>query len=146
MTLAAIPNKNIQIRRYPLKSAQTTVQGDGVYLDTNGDVLICGADPATIAGFQMHDYNSNLDVDIYSSEVLVALAYSGSTFILEATSAPTNANEGIAYGGVFTSGANTIDLTDTTNTCYILERAITDWSDWNAGEVSVELDTRQFQA
>lgn len=120
-TQAAIPNKNTQIRKYPLASGQTTVEGDVVYLDGSGDVTICSADPATILGFQAHDYNSNLEVDIYSGEVLVYVAYPGSTFWLEASTTVTQANEGQQYGIVVTSGSVAVDISDTTNVVLTVE-------------------------
>jgi len=141
-TTPAIPNKNVQLRKYPLKSAQTTVLGDIVYLDTNGDVLICGADPATALGFQMHDYNGNLDVDIYDDEVIVACAYPGSTFWLEGTSDPVQAYEGISYGVVVTSGAVQVDITDTSNLVFVVERVDTTR---NLYEVSVLAAVAQLQ-
>lgn len=122
MAQTAIPNKNVQLRQYPLKTSQTTVLGDAVYLDTNGDVLICGADPATILGFQMMDYNANLEVDVYSDHVIVACAMPGSTFWLPGTSTFTQANEGQQYGIVTTTGAVTVDLTDTSNVVFVVER------------------------
>lgn len=121
-TTPAIPNKNVQLRKYPLKTSQTTVEGDMVYLDTNGDVLTVGADPATVLGFQMHDYNGALEVDIYDDEVIVACAYPGSTFWLEGTSDPTQAAEGQQYGAVVTSDAIQVDLTDTDNIVFQVER------------------------
>lgn len=124
-TTPAIPNKNVQLREYDLKTSQTTVEGDIVYIDSNGDVLICGADPATALGFQMHDYNSNLDVDIYNDRVIVACAYPGSTFWLEGTTDPLQAHEGQSYGVVVTSGSVTVDITDTSNIVFVVERVDT---------------------
>ena len=137
-----IPNKNPQIRKYPLKSGQTTVEGDAVYLDASGDIVICGGDPATILGFQAHDYNANLEVDIYSGEVLVYVAAPGSTFWMEGTSNPSQNNEGQKYGIITTSGGVKVDLTDTTNTRLFVESVDTTR---NLFEVSILPGNAQLQ-
>ncbi len=82
MALAAIPNKGRRIRRFPVESSATYVEGAIVLLDANGELVLAGADPAVILGFAAHGaVLSVLDPD--PGFGLVYVAYPDSTFLLE---------------------------------------------------------------
>lgn len=114
MALPAIPNKNVQIRRYPIASGETPEEGGLVYL-VAGEITVCGADPALIAGIYMSVLTADMDFDPYEGDGLVALAYSGSTFLMSGTSNPTAANIGEDYGVSYDANERVqVDITDTT--------------------------------
>ena len=57
------------VRHYPEASGETWTRGAFVYIDTNGDMAECGADPATIAGWALSDAAEVAGTD---QEVLLA--------------------------------------------------------------------------
>ena len=87
MALPAIPNKGRRIRRFPLESSATYVEGAPVLLDGNGEIIEAGADPATILGFAAHDAVL-IELDPDPGFALVFVAYPDSTFFLEGLSDP----------------------------------------------------------
>ena len=145
-TLACVPNKNVQIRQYPLKTGETFVTGDAVMLHTDGTVKACAANPTAILGFALSDYSGALDVDIYGGDVPVAVAEPGSTFILKASGAVTDANVGVNYGITITSGSTAVNLGEESNTCFIVHRAIpaAESGEDHMVEVSIESGTLQL--
>ncbi len=87
MALPAIPNTGRRIRRFPLESAATYVEGAPVLLDANGELVEAGADPAVILGFAAHDAVL-VELDPDPGFALVFVAYPDSTFFLEGLSDP----------------------------------------------------------
>lgn len=140
--LPGTPNKNRQLRQYALASAETPVDGQGVFL-VAGEVTVVGTDPATVLGFATAVEPSSLGFDPYAGEVLVWVAYPGSTFWLKGTSAPVVANIGVQYGITAVSDVAQVDITDTTNLVVVVEDIDTDW---NMFEVSILASVRQLQA
>ena len=140
--LPLTPNKNRQLRRYALASAETPVDG-GIVLLVAGEVTVAGADPAVILGFATAVEPSSLTFDPYDGDVLVWVAYPGSTFWMKGTSNPVLANIGVQYGITVVTEVAQIDITDTTNKRLVVEDIDTDW---NLFEVSVLAANRQLQA
>jgi len=121
--LPAIPNEGRIVRRYPLASGETPLEGGAVYLVT-GEITVCGADPATILGFAAHDYPGALEIDPYNGDMLVYVAGPDSTFWMQASTTPTDYSYvGTAYGVAHeaTTEVTYVDITDTTNTCVTVE-------------------------
>ena len=87
MALPAIPNTGRRIRRFPLESAATYVEGAPVLLDANGEIIEAGADPAVILGFAAHDAVL-VELDPDPGFALVFVAYPDSTFFLEGLANP----------------------------------------------------------
>lgn len=140
--LPPTPNKNRQLRRYQLTASETPVDG-GIVLLASGKVSVAGADPAAVLGFATAVEPSSLTFDPYNGEVLVWVAYPGSTFWMKGTSNPTVANIGVQYGITVVSEVAQVDITDTTNLVLVVEDIDTDW---NMFEVSVLASVRQLQA
>lgn len=122
MAFPAYPNLRQVIRPYPLADDAAFVEGAAVVLDA-GEVDECDADPTSILGFALHDAGADPDPTV----MLVALATPESTFVLQGTSAPVAADEGVLYGLVKDSdGVWTVDKTDTTNVRVIVEKVYID--------------------
>jgi len=142
MALPAVPNKNTQIRRYPIASGETPEEGGLVYL-VAGEITVCGADPSLIAGFYMSILTADMDFDPYEGDGLIALAYSGSTFLLSGSSNPAAANIGEDYGVAYDGNEVAyVDLTDTTNVVFNVEAIDTTRQLF---EVSVLSSVRQLE-
>lgn len=140
--LPGTPNKNRQLRRYGLTASQTPVDGEGVLL-VSGLISVVGADPALILGFATAVEPDSLTFDPYDGDVLVWVAYPGSTFWLKGTSNPVVANVGAKFGITADTGVAQVDITDTVNTRLLVEDIDTDW---NMFEVSILAANRQLQA
>lgn len=93
MKLPAFPNTGREIREYMLAEAADFLEGAAVLLD-GGEVDECGADPALITGFALHDAGA----DPFPDRLLVALASSKATFFIEGDRAPLLSDEGESYG------------------------------------------------
>ena len=93
MAQPAICNKGRQVRDYPLDGAATFVEGAAVLL-SGGEVEECGADPAAILGFALHDAGALPN----ETRVLVALATAEATFWLQGTANPALTDIGAKYG------------------------------------------------
>lgn len=115
--IPAIPDEGRCIRRYPLASGESPLEGAAVYLVT-GEVTVCGDDPATVLGFMAHDSpGSALAIDPYNGDVLVYVAKPGSTFWMSGSSDPTDLSAiGASYGVAHeaTTEVTYVDLTETT--------------------------------
>jgi len=149
LALAAVPNRNVLIKSFPMKTNEAVKEGSAVVLDANGEVTVCGADPALIAGFALHGAGSGtsavLEIDIYSGDILVALAYPGSTFWLGASAQLAVDDVGVEYGIVAdASGPWVVDLTETTNTRVRIEQIDLTRYSQGLAEVSVLTANRQF--
>ena len=143
MALPLTPNKQREIRRYPLKSGETPVEGGIALIEiASGTVVVAGADPALIAGFFTSPDPATLSFDPYSPDVLIWLAYPGSTFWMEGTSNPVQANVGNKFGIGVSVEVAIVDITDTVNTRLLVEDIDTDL---NLFEVSVLAANRQLQ-
>ena len=140
--LPPTPNKNRQLRRYGLASAETPVDG-GIVLLVAGLITVAGADPAVILGFATAVEPASLTFDPYDGDVLVWVAYPGSTFWLAGTSNPVEANIGVQYGLNVVTEVAQVDITDTTAKRIVVEDIDTDW---NLFEVSILAANRQLQA
>lgn len=140
--LPGTPNKNRQLRRYGLTAAQTPVDGQGVLL-ASGLVSVIGVDPAAMLGFATAVEPDSLTFDPYNGDVLVWVAYPGSTFWLKGTSNPVVANIGVQYGITDDTGVAQVDITDTSNLVLVVEDIDTDWQMF---EVSILASVRQLQA
>ena len=113
--IPAIADEGRTVRRYPLASAQTPLEGAAVYLVT-GEVTICAADPATVLGFMLCDYSAVLEIDPYNGDAMVLVAKPGSTFWMTASTTPTDLSAiGSSYGVAHeaTTEVTYVDLTET---------------------------------
>lgn len=136
-----IAAKGRHVIEYPLDSAATFLAGAPVILDGDEEAVEVGADPAAILGFAEHSAGDGFGGtrDLLPGKVLVATARPGATFWAACTSAPTQDNIGKAYGIVKDSDDYWIvDLTDTTNTCVVIQNIDTEL---NLVEFTVEADT-----
>ena len=146
MALPAIPNKGRRIRRFPLESAQTYVEGAPVLLDANGEITEAGADPATILGFAAHDaVLTELDPD--PGFALVFVAYPDSTFLVEGTDPyPTAGDVGEQRDlDVDGNGVATVAITTGATRFTIEDIYVQGAGPAGLYEVSVLAANRQFQ-
>lgn len=120
--LPAVPNEGRIVRRYPLASGQTPVEGAAVYL-VSGEITVCGADPSSVAGFAAHNDPTALALDPYGGDMLIYVAGPDSTFWLSGSTTPTAAHVGNAYGVAHdgTTEVTYVDITETTNTVVTVE-------------------------
>lgn len=89
----AYPNQGRTVREYPLADDADFLEG-ALVLAAAGKVDECGENPAAILGVALHDTGA-LPLD---EAMLVAVAKSRSTFIMQGNVAPVQADEGVAYG------------------------------------------------
>lgn len=89
----AIPNQGREIREYILEGTAAFREGAAVVL-VDGELEECGADPALIVGFALHDAGALPLTD----RCLVAKATDKATFFMEGDSDPVLADTGVEYG------------------------------------------------
>lgn len=122
MPIAVYPNIGHRIRQYPLADGAEFTEGAAVVL-TTGEVDECGADPALILGFALHDAGADPD----PSAILVALADANATFIMQGTSAPALTDVGVQYGiAKHADGQWIVDKTDVVAVRVIVEKVYLD--------------------
>ncbi len=145
MALAAIPNKGRRIRLFPLAPAQTYREGAPVFLDANGLLTEGGADPAVILGFAAHD--AVMTFDPAPGFGLVFVAYPDSTFLMEGTRDPLQADVAdLRELAKDAQGRAIVDLTaQTLNRFKIEDIYLKPGSLSGLFEVSVLAANRQFQ-
>jgi hypothetical protein len=146
MALPAIPNKGRRIRRFPLKTGETYVEGAPVLLDANGEIVEAGADPATILGFSASDAVLT-DLDPDPGFKLVFVAYPDSTFLLEGTDTdPVASDVGEARDlDVDGNGVGTVASTTAATRMTIEEIFVKGAGPVGFYEVSILAANRQFQ-
>lgn len=145
MALPAIPNTGRRIRRFPLESAATYVEGAVVLLDANGELIEAGADPALILGFAAHDaVLTELDPD--PGFALVFVAYPDSTFFLEGLADPIPGDVGESRDvGVDGNGVALLDTASGAARLLIEDIYLKGVGPTGFFEVSVLAANRQFQ-
>ncbi len=146
MAFPTIPNKGRRIRRFPLESTQTYLEGAPVLLDAAGEVIVAGADPATILGFAAH--NAVLAVlDPDAGFCLVYVAYPDSTFLMDGVdSTPVATDVGEARElAVDASGRAQVDTTTVNTRLTIEDIYLSGVGPAGFYEVSVLAANRQFQ-
>lgn len=135
--MAARPNLRKVIREYPLAAGASFIEGAVVTL-ASGEVNEAGVDPAAILGIALHDAGADPDPTV----VLVALATAETTFVMQGTSAPVAADEGVAYGiAKDADGIWVVDKTDVTATRVRVEAVYPDRGEF---EVRVLAANRQI--
>lgn len=118
---AAFANTNESIREYKLPSGAAYLEGAATVL-VSGEAAECGADPAAILGFAMHDAGALPNTD----RMLVSVAMPDTTFFMEGTRAPLATDVGVKYGIAKDSdGIWIVDCTDTTATRVVVEKVDT---------------------
>ena len=145
MALPAIPNKGRRIRRFPLESSATYVEGAVILLDANGELVEAGADPAVILGFAAHDaVLTELDPD--PGFALVFVAYPDSTFFLEGLADPIPGDVGESRDlGVDGNGVALLDTASGAARLLIEDIYLKGVGPTGFFEVSVLAANRQFQ-
>lgn len=139
----AYPNQGRTVREYDLAAAQDFLQGAFVVLNTSGEIAEVGADPAEVTGVALFDAG-NLPL---TGKMSVAVARSRSTFIMQGTSAPVEADIGVEYGIVEDGdGVYVVDKTETTTTVVKVERIFLETNGFprDQFEVSVLPSVRTF--
>lgn len=118
MKIPIFANTGEEIREYPLPTAAAYVEGAAVVL-TSAEAAECGADPALILGFAMHDAGALPN----ATRVLVSLAQAKTTFLGQGSRAPLVSDVGVAYGiAKDADGIWHVDCTDTTATRVRIEK------------------------
>lgn len=147
MAQSAIPNLGRRIRRFPLASGESYVEGAPVLLDANGEIAEAGADPATILGFAASDAVLT-DLDPDPGFKLVFVAYPDSTFLMEGTDgSPVAGDVGEARDlDVDGNGVGTVASTTAATRLLIEDIYIKGAGPTGLYEVSVLAANRQFQA
>lgn len=118
--LAVTPGKDVEIRHYDSKAAETYILGAAVVLDGTPEVTECGADPAAILGFAACAFG----VEPYPTKTPVWLADSEKARFWitgssdgSAITTPTEAHRDNSYGlAVDGDGVWYLDISDTVNT------------------------------
>ncbi len=145
MALPAIPNKGRRIRRFPLESSATYVEGAPVLLDGNGEIIEAGADPAVILGFAAHDAVL-VELDPDPGFALVFVAYPDSTFFLEGLADPIPGDVGEPRDvGVDGDGVALVDTASGASRLLIEDVYLKPPGPTGFFEVSVLAANRQFQ-
>ena len=141
----AVPNKGRRIRRFPLKAAETYVEGAPVLLDSNGEIIEAGADPATILGFAASDaVLTELDPD--PGFKLVYVAYPDSTFMMDGTDkTPVATDVGESRDLDVDGGIGTVATTVAATRLRIEDIYIQGAGPTGFYEVSILAANRQFQ-
>ena len=126
----------------PLAAAQTFKTGAAVVLDGSRNIVECGADPASIYGFSLHEAGKDPQD---STKVIVMKAFEGQKFWMAASSDPVDAtHRGVSYGlAKDADGIWYVDFTDTTATRVYVHRVDVDRK---MVEVSVLAANRQIPA
>ena len=147
MALPAIPNKGRRIRRFPLESAATYVEGAPVLLDSSGEIIEAGADPAVILGFAAHDAVL-IELDPDPGFALVFVAYPDSTFFLEgADPNPVAADVGTEFElAVDGNGVAQVDTISVASRLLVEDIYIKGAGPAGFYEISILAANRQFQA
>ena len=145
MALPAIPNTGRRIRRFPLESSATYVEGAVVLLDGNGELVEAGADPAVILGFAAHDAVL-VELDPDPGFALVFVAYPDSTFFLEGLSDPIATDVGESRDvGVDGNGVALLDDASGASRLRVEDIFLKGVGPTGFFEVSVLAANRQFQ-
>lgn len=99
------------------------VTGSLVLLASDGELEICGADPAAFLGVALGDFNGAAgygmpsgvtQVTYREQKIPVALGIQTTLFEIKGSSAPTLTNVDTDYGVALSAGIWTLDLTETT--------------------------------
>lgn len=144
MALPAVPNKGRRIRRFPIATGETYVEGAPVLLDANGEITEAGADPATILGFAAHDAELTFDPD--PGFGLVYVAYPDSTFLMEGLDDPVAADVGDQFElAVDANGVAQVDTAQVANRLLVEDIYLRPGQTTGFYEVSVLAANRQFQ-
>lgn len=93
MRFPVYPNLRKVIRERPLATDAAFLEG-ALVVTTAGELDECGADPELILGCALHDAGADPDTTI----CLVALATAESTFVMQGSAAPVEADVGVRYG------------------------------------------------
>lgn len=107
--LPLFPDQGLVIE-YPEKASATFAKNDLVAL-TSGQIDIAGADPTKILGIALKAKTGTTD-----SLIPVYVIRPGDVFVMKSSSTTAQSNEGVSYGIVTSTGALTVDVSDTTNT------------------------------
>jgi hypothetical protein len=120
MALPAVPNKRVQMRQYPIGDDEEWGEGAALGLDSGAaEALAANATP--ILGFAAHGVPLQPN-DIYDGHAMAFVAGPTSTFWLEGSADPVQADEGEAYGWALSDGAAIVDKTETTDVRLRVER------------------------
>lgn len=113
MGLAAIPHLGSRIRRYPVDSAATYVEGAFVFLAADGELEEVAADGAVILGVAAHDAVLEFDPD--PGFGLVFPFYPDTTMWMEGSADPVVGDVGDQFGFVHDGdGVAILDKAETT--------------------------------
>lgn len=109
------------VREFDVTAAETFQVGELVYVHTTGKLLVCGADPALIAGISgaaaAFGLGTQWPGNIYSGvKIPVTLLNSNTLVFMSSTTTPAITHIGIAYGIAVVSGVWQVDTADTSNT------------------------------
>ena len=104
----------------PVATDQTIVRGDLVYLNGASYATICGSDPALIYGVAAETAPHETADGVY--KVAVWRIHPGVRFSATCSTTTAVTQQGVQYGVVTTSGATTVDITDTTNDRVLVEQ------------------------
>ncbi len=103
-----LPEGHYFITDFRTNGSNEFARGDLVYL-TSGRLRICGGDPSAILGIAQEP-----DSAVQDTRIRVLVIRPGDIFVGKCSSTTANAYEGENYGVVTTTTANTVDITDTT--------------------------------
>jgi hypothetical protein len=104
----------------PVATSQTIVLGDLVYLNGSSYATICGSDPTLIYGVAAETAPSVTADGVY--KMAVWRIKPGVLFTGTCSTTTAVTQQGVQYGVVTTSGATTVDVSDTTNDRVLVHR------------------------
>lgn len=104
----------------PVATDQTIVRGDLVYLNGSSYATICGSDPALIYGVAAETAPHETANGIY--KLAVWRIRPGVRFAANCSTTTAVTQQGVSYGVVTTSGATTVDISDTTAERVLVEQ------------------------
>ena len=103
----------------PEEASQTFVQGNLVYINTDGYLAECASDPAAVAGVAAEDASNGSSA---AKQTGYWAADPGAIFVARSNTTTAQTHRGASYGTVLSSSAHYVDIAETvTLVVYILD-------------------------
>ena len=103
----------------PEAASQTFVQGNLVYIDTDGYLSECASDPAAVAGVAAEDASNG---SAAAKQTSYWAADMGAVFVAKSNTTTAHTQRGASYGTVLSSSVHYVDISEvTTKVVYIID-------------------------
>ena len=103
----------------PEEASQTFVQGNLVYINTDGYLAECASDPAAVAGVAAEDGSNTTQG---AKQTAYWAADMGAVFVAKSNTTTAHTQRGASYGTVLSSSVHLVDISETgTKVVYIID-------------------------